>query len=267
MEQQDCPISGKPLKWNFSETVLAKYKVNYFYCDDSGLLRTEEPYWLDESYQNAIADTDTGIAARNCLNCSILTPILHHLFKGNGRFLDIAGGYGLLTRLMRDAGFDCYSTDRYCANIFAPVFEPTEEFFPDAIFAFEVFEHVHDPMQFLKDVFDRYRCKTVIFSTQTFLQSPPSNNWWYYSFETGQHITFFQPRTLSMLAKRLNCNYYMLSPTHHIITERELSRPMVLVLRDDRLRGLYSLYVNYKRRGKSLTWDDHLKIKKLIGKR
>jgi hypothetical protein len=41
--------------------------------------------------------------------------------KKNGTFVDIGGGYGLLTRLMRDRGFDFYWKDPHCENIFAKV--------------------------------------------------------------------------------------------------------------------------------------------------
>jgi len=36
-----------------------------------------------------------------------------------------------------------------------------------------------------------------IFTTELFEGTPPApSHWWYYSFETGQHIAFFQRRAL-----------------------------------------------------------------------
>ncbi|MDM9385349.1 methyltransferase domain-containing protein [Chlorogloeopsis sp. ULAP01] len=87
------------------------------------------------------------------------------MFNGKGKFLDVSGGYGLLTRLMRDIGFDCYTTDKYCQNLFAKAFEPTDKFEADALFAFEVLEHIENPLKFLSKIFMKSGCKTLIFST------------------------------------------------------------------------------------------------------
>ena len=44
-------------------------------------------------------------------------------FNKNVAYLDVDGGYGMLTRLMRDYGFHFYWTDPYCQNILARGFE------------------------------------------------------------------------------------------------------------------------------------------------
>ena len=256
-----CPISGKPMKPVFSETVLGKYLVTYYYCEESGLLKSEKPYWLDEVHQKVIADTDTGLVQRNIYYSRWLEPILHHLFNGEGKFLDVSGGYGLLTRLLRDTGFDCYTTDTYCKNIFADAFEPKDGFISDALFAFEVLEHIENPREFLGDIFKQYSCKTIIFSTITFSNAIPPRDWWYYSFESGQHITFYQPRTLSLLAEILGNHYYAISPNLHIITDIDLSRASHLLLMNNILRKSYAIYVHIRRKGMSKTRDDHLLMK------
>ncbi|MDM9385348.1 hypothetical protein QUB80_32355 [Chlorogloeopsis sp. ULAP01] len=46
--------------------------MTYYFCEESGLLKTEKPYWLDEAYQEAIADTDTGLVRRNISNLIVL---------------------------------------------------------------------------------------------------------------------------------------------------------------------------------------------------
>ena len=259
--QIECPISGKLMEPVFSEIILKKYTVTYYYCKESGLLKTETPYWLDEAYQNAINDTDTGLVARNISNSNMLEVVLGCLGIENGKLLDVAGGYGLLTRLMRDKGFDCYTTDKYCKNLFAKTFEPGAHFKADALFAFEVLEHTEDPLQFLLEVFRTYNCKTIIFSTLTFGNQIPSNDWWYYAFEGGQHITFYQARTLSLLADCLGCKYYMLNPGLHIITNKNIRRVSKVIFSNNKLRRLYSFYVRSKRKKLSKTWDDHLKMK------
>jgi hypothetical protein len=261
---EKCPISGAQMQPVFSETVLGKYPVTYYYCKESGILKTETPYWLNEAYQDAIADTDVGVVMRNIAASKFLERILHHLFGRKGQFLDVSGGYGLLTRLMRDKGFDCYTTDKYCENLFAKAFEPTIGFRADALFAFEVLEHLENPHEFLKEIFDKYSCKTLIFSTLTFSDHIPPKDWYYYSFETGQHITFYQPRTLALLAEAFGSKYYMIGPDIHIITDLHLSTTSRLLLFNKYLRKLYSFYVQQQRQGLSKNWDDYLFLKEIV---
>ena len=267
IKQIPCPICGNSMRSVFSANVLIKYKVTYYYCEECGLLKTEKPYWLDEAYQEAIDDTDTGLVNRNIVNSASVELILECLSIEKGKFLDVAGGYGLLTRLMRDKGFDCYTTDKYCKNLFAKTFEPSPHFMAEALFAFEVLEHIEDPFQFLCGVFNQYDCKTIIFSTVTFSCPIPSEDWWYYSFESGKHITFYQLRTLSILAKRLKCNYYMLTTDIHIFTDIEIPIINRIIFSNKYFRKLFSIYLRRKRIGLSKTWDDHLKMKEHLKSR
>ncbi len=212
-------------------------------------------------YQDAIADIDTGVVSRNVGNANLLESLLCVLSLDQGKLLDVAGGYGLLTRLLRDKGFDCYTTDKYCANLFAKAFEPKPDFKADALFAFEVLEHLEYPLEFLSELFERHGCRTIVFSTLTFSGDIPSKDWWYYAFEGGQHIKFYQPRTLAMLAGKLGCKYFMLSPELHIITDKNISFAQHALLRTRLLRKLCTLYVRRNRKGLSKTWDDHRLMK------
>ena len=66
-----------------------------------------------------IADADTGLVSRNLGIARRLAGLLYFGFDPKARYLDFAGGYGLLTRLMRDRGFNFYWHDLYCENVFA----------------------------------------------------------------------------------------------------------------------------------------------------
>lgn len=256
-----CPITGSPMRHVFTHRILCRYDVGYFYSDESGLLRTEKPYWLDEAYQTAIGDADTGVVMRNINNSHMLDAVLDALGLQDGRLLDLAGGYGLLARLLRDKGYDCYTTDKYCTNLFAKAFEPAGGFRADALFAFEVLEHLEDPLAFLTEAFSTYDCRTIVFSTQTFSGGIPPADWWYYSFEGGQHIAFYQPRTLALLAERLGCGYLMLNAGLHVITDRTVGPLARLVLTKGTPRRWYGWRVRKRRKGRSLTWEDHLRMK------
>ncbi len=249
----------------FSEILMKKNSVEYLYCETCGLLKTEKPYWLKEAYGQAIAACDTGQLQRNIVNSKMVEVMLHCLFGGKGKFLDVAGGYGILTRLLRDMGFDCYTMDPYCQNLFAGAFEADDGFRANALFAFEVIEHVESPRAFLQDLFATYSCKTILVSTLTFSGAIPPKNWWYYAFETGQHISFYQPRTIAFLAATLGCRYYRLGPEWHLITDRRLPGIARLLLTWRLPRKLFSLSLHWRRRRMSRTWSDHLLLKSMSG--
>ncbi|MBD2178845.1 class I SAM-dependent methyltransferase [Pseudanabaena sp. FACHB-1998] len=262
-----CPISQKSMKPIFAETILNKYLVTYYYCEESGLLKTETAYWLDEAYISPIANTDTGILQRNIYNSLFLEVLLGNLFKGEGKFLDISGGYGILARLMRDKGFDFYTTDKYCSNIFANNFEPEIGFKANALCAFEVLEHIENPKLFLSNTLEEFNCRTLIFSTETFLNDQiPDKSWQYYSFETGQHITFYQPRTLQLLADSLQLSYYMINPSMHLITDLKLSPTLRYIISKYKLLKILSLCFEFKFPNKSKSLDDHIYISKGLKK-
>ena len=264
MKTKICPITGHQMDAVFSAKLLNKYDVQYFYCEETGLLQTEEPYWLDEAYDQAIAATDTGILRRNLLHLLRSLPLLNALIGEQSKLLDVGGGYGILTRMLRDVGYDCYSYDKYCQNLFADGFEPEGNFSASALFAFEVFEHIEDPMTFLQENFSNYSCRTIILSTQTFDNSVPDKDWWYYSFATGQHITFYQPKTLKILAEKNGCFYYPLGKGFHLITDQHLSKINQVIFSNRVLNTLQALYLIIKQRKLSKTQLDSNAMKEKI---
>jgi len=220
-----CCICGHQAQKAFDARVLGRHEVRYFYCEHCGLLRTEDPYWLDEAYASAIADLDTGIVARNLRMARRLSSLLYFGF-GQGasdRWLDFAGGTGMLTRLIRDHGFDFRWLDRYATNLFARGFEHQVGERYVGITAIEVVEHVHDPLDFLDRLFKDLDPEIVIFSTVLFADAPPATDWWYYAFDAGQHIAFFQRRTLQALAAALGTRVYTSARGLHCMTKRSFS--------------------------------------------
>jgi hypothetical protein len=214
-----CRICTADSTHAFSHEILGRHMCAYFFCEGCGFLQTEKPHWLGEAYSSAIGQADTGIIGRNIRVSRILSPLLMFLFGRNKKYLDIAGGYGILTRLMRDKGFDYYWSDKYCRNLFANGFEAEEKASYAALSAFEVLEHIADPVDFLSDALRRSGTRTIVLSTVLFEDRPPPPSWWYYAFEGGQHISFYQIRTLQVIAGKLgglNCysnGQYTCSPT------------------------------------------------------
>jgi hypothetical protein len=224
-----CRICRSSVTPAFTEKVLSKYDCTFNFCDTCGVLQSEEPYWLDEAYASPVAAADTGLLWRNLHLARVTSVVLYFLFDRRGRFLDAAGGYGIFTRLMRDAGFDYYWTDKYCSNLTARGFEA--ELGPGgpytAVSAFELMEHLPDPVAFVAELLDSTGTDTIIFTTELFDREPPAPEaWWYYAFATGQHITFYQRSTLELIGKRFGMHFYT-SGMLHIWTRAKLN-PLAL---------------------------------------
>ena len=200
----------------FEGVALKKYRFNMRSCQDCGFLYIDYPHWLAEAYASPIAACDTGLVSRNISLAERLQVLLFYLFGNDGTYLDVAGGTGLLVRLMRDQGYDFHWHDPYCKNIHASGFERKSEGPYTAVTAFEVLEHLEDPIPFLQDVFDTTSAKLLICSTELFQGDPPKQDWWYYSFTAGQHIAFYQAKTLELLATKLGLTFLSVNGLHFI---------------------------------------------------
>lgn len=188
--------------------ILNRHDVAYFFCGECRFLRTEKPYWLEEAYSQAIAATDTGIVLRNLKIARQLTCVLPLMFDAKARFIDMAGGTGLLTRLMRDNGFNFFWEDLYCANVLAAGFDaPRGAAGFDAVTAFEAVEHMEHPYDFIEQCLQRSTSGTFIFTTELFKPPAPQADWWYLSTATGQHISFFSELALQRAAQRMGVRF------------------------------------------------------------
>ena len=213
-----CPICFGSMRHVFSTLVLRRHSADFEVCNTCGYLRVHEPYWLDEAYSSAIAPADTGLVMRNFAIAGKVAAVLYWVFqeRGAGRYMDAAGGYGLLTRLMRDFGFEFYWKDKYCLNLVAPGFEYHAALGDcDAVTAMEVLEHVTDPISFVQETLASANTQTLIFTTELYEGDPPQpGSWWYYTFETGQHISFYQRRTLETIGRKIGLNLYSAGGIH-----------------------------------------------------
>lgn len=227
MNSEKCQICENDAVLNFSETVMKKYSANYYYCRSCDYIFTPAPTWLEEAYASPISREDTDQASRNVFNAIRTAAIFYGIMNANrdSVFVDVAAGYGLFTRLMRDIGFNYFWSDIYTENLFSKGFEYKQYHETClAISAFEVLEHVQNPKLFLSECLEEYKTDTIIFTTETFPdhRPPKAGQWAYFSFETGQHISFFSDAGLEQLAKRLNLNFYKIGRIY-IFTKRHLA--------------------------------------------
>jgi hypothetical protein len=179
---------------------MAKYDIAYFRCRETGFLQTETPYWLEESYASPMNLTDTGILQRNIRLVPLVGSILSSFYPASAQFVDYAGGYGIFTRLMRDAGFDYYWQDAYTPNLCARGFEfDASAGGASAVTAFEVLEHLPRPQEGVDAMCSI--APVVIFTTLLLPDPLPAvGEWWYYGTEHGQHVSFYTTAALERIA-------------------------------------------------------------------
>ena len=228
-----CKVCELQADHAFSGMLLGTRMVKYFRCSHCGFLFTEDPAWLNAAEVKSVSRFDTGILERNLLVTKIITVLIRYFFDRHGRFLDYGGGYGVFTRLMRDNGFNFFWHDPFSENLFARGFEylPTGPGKFELVTAIEVFEHLPAPRDLMDYCFSEPLTDSLFFTTLLYGQSPPKHDeWWYYSKETGQHISFYNEQTLEYIASCYQANIYSNANFFHLITRKKINRRLYSLL-------------------------------------
>lgn len=252
-----CPVCEQPtVPWGTS-TLLGDVRADYVRCPACGLIRAENPNWLTRAYGAAISDLDIGLLSR-CLALSHVTSAVISAERlRSGCFLDWAGGYGTLARLMRDRGYNFVDHDPMAVNVFAGrnrLKELTGKHF-DAVTAFEVLEHLADPVGQLREV--AHLTDMLLVTTQVIPNpAPRPGNWDYYAPETGQHITFYTPQTIAELATKLGFRGSVSGSLVHLMHRRPISRRTTALVRSHQLAYGVGLAASLRDRRRSLLLAD-----------
>ena len=219
-----CKICFSPTNIIFTKKILNKYNVSFYQCENCLFLQTEKPYWLKQSYSNAITSQDIGLLGRNIYYSNITEKLIYSDFRKSNKYLDYGGGYGIFTRLMRDKGINFYHYDKLCQNLFAQHFTiddlPKNKRTFELTTSFEMMEHIYNPYQELDKIFSK--TSNFLFTTETLPQSDISN-WWYLGTEHGQHISFYSFKSLELLAKHYHLNYFHNGRSLHLMTKNNFS--------------------------------------------
>lgn len=211
-----CDFDSSPFA---NAVILGRYDIQYYSCGHCGFIQTETPFWLEEAYSLAIARSDIGLIGRNTKLagfCSALIPMFYH--RGS-TFLDYGGGNGMFVRMMRDRGFDFYWYDKYASNQFAEGFELPEGEKFSLVTAFEVFEHLPQPLDTIHEMF--HHADTLIFTTRLMPRwGVLPNDWWYFALDTGQHISMYSKESLALIAKKFNVKLSSNGVSIHVLSPR-----------------------------------------------
>jgi len=174
-----------------------------------------------ESYQN-VEDEATEIEKWSRVSrFNVLLPILSQLPKG--RLLDVGCSTGFFMLIARRLGFDVYGMEasekaveiaksKFNLNVVRALnFEELPQDFKEpykVITAFEVLEHVHEPMKFLKDIYSLLENDGFLI-----LSCPPfykfentalgyrKYKWWYNDYPP-HHVTRWKPWSLHYVLKK-----------------------------------------------------------------
>lgn len=267
----NCKICNNPSKKIFEKIILQKYNCSYYKCTSCDFVQTDDAIWLKEAYDSAITSLDIGLLYRNNKLTKEVSRMIDSLFPEAKILLDFAGGYGNFVRLMRDIGYNFYRQDTYCENLFAKHFDikDIKETKFDVVTGFEVLEHLNNPLAEIEEIF-RYS-EHAIFSTELIpLTNEEIENWIYIAQETGQHIAFYSPKAMEIIAKKFNKNYYCKDNHLHIFTTKTFDSNQIKyalkgITCKRYLFGLIKKRIKkYKISRESLQANDYLLLKKIL---
>jgi len=231
-----CRLCGGATRTAFTGQVLRKYPCRYLLCAACGSLQTEPPHWLAEAYRDGhLVQSDTGVVWRctQALGIVYLAARLLGLPR-RARVLDFGGGSGLLCRMLRDIGFDARVSDRHAGNELARGFDdpgpahsgPDDPgsaeagFAPDMVCAFEVAEHFAAPRTDMAGILGRGAAVCVV---GTLTYRGEGSDWWYLNPLEGQHVFFYSPAGMQVLAARHGYLYERVTNLHFFL-RRPLGR-------------------------------------------
>ena len=259
--RMQCKVCQAETEEFGTQKVLGAYDAHYRRCVRCQFVFVDRPTWLKESYESAIASSDTGIVVRNLRLADTTSALIDLAFGAAHRFLDFGGGAGLFVRLMRDRGFDFWLYDEYCANIFAGGFEaqPEERF--DLVTCMEVVEHMVDPLAAFETL--AHCAPAIVFSTELV---PATRNkpgeWWYYAPETGQHVSFYTLSALRIIAGRLGLHLASNGANFHVLSQEAVGDRVVRFVSSRRGRMMARAFLRVTgRRRRSLTQTDATRMR------
>jgi hypothetical protein len=213
-----------------NQPVLGRHAAEYRRCASCGYVFIVDPHWLAEAYTTAITALDTGIVARNLWLADATAALLGSSLRGVKRSVDYGGGSGLLVRLMRDRGHDFHWHDAYSPNLLAIGFEADLAQQYDLATAFELLEHLPDPVAGVQAL--RRLAPILLLSTELLPDPiPPLDRWWYFAPEAGQHIGFFTRRSLEVLGERLQLRLSSNGRNLHVLAPMPVSEALLRLLR------------------------------------
>lgn len=204
--------------------VFGCHEAIYRRCPACEFIHVANPFWLEDAYNNPLASSDVGGVDRNLHFARILRAVIEGFFDHRSQFVDYGGGVGLLTRLMRDAGYDFFWHDSHCQNVYAEGFQADLNAVGryELLTAMEVFEHLKDPLPAVEKM--TAIAENLLIMTHLVRDPPPRpGEWWYYGPDHGQHVSFFSSKTFMLIAQKYRLYYVTNGLNLHLLSARPVS--------------------------------------------
>jgi hypothetical protein len=215
-KHESCPICKSQVVDFATFTVRGKVSAEYKRCKTCNFIHAENPNWLEGSFTDALNSLDIGSVDRCNIVADFVEVLANSLKIDNPKVLDWGGGYGLLTRILRDRGVRCSHYDPYTEPLFAENIDlqPGPKF--DLIVLSEVMLHITDPVSTLTELLKL--SDNIMF---TAVISPPdvSPEWWYFMPDTGQHVAIFSQQTIPELGAALKVNTLSDNQFFHLVAK------------------------------------------------
>ena len=183
--------------------------VYYYHCPNCAFTFAPELMaWSKEEFEANIYNDEYGMVDPDYLkirpenNANSIYNAFGQ-FYGKAKHLDYGGGNGLMSKMMREKGWNSTSYDPFVdVNV---NLEELGQF--DFITAFEIFEHVSDVNKLIASLTKLMHPQSVVLFSTLISDSDikPNHrlNWWYASPRNG-HISLFSKKSLSLLAESVN---------------------------------------------------------------
>lgn len=229
---------GKSAREHFYPLGFAGVPVLYFKCESCGFVFTQffddftEEQWRRFVYNEEYAEVDPGFfGPRPAMNARLIEAYLFGRNRARVVGLDFGGGNGKTVSLLRNKGwtydaFDPFGLNDVKAELIGKY---------NLCSAFEVFEHLPDPVSSLKSLvgmatLDRLAIIITTLVHDGLITDNNLQSWWYAAPRNG-HISLFSRAALRALAGRCGLQLTSTKGTHLLtrgLSKREAS---IFVLR------------------------------------
>ena len=211
-----CPICHSQVR-DFSQLLIrGKFEGRYLKCTSCNFIHAENPSWLEGSFTDALNSLDIGSVDRCNIVADFVEVLANSLKVDNPKVLDWGGGYGLLTRILRDRGVRCSHYDPYTESLFAENIDLQSGSKFDLIVLSEVMLHITDPVSTLTELL---KLSDNIMFTAVIAPPDVTPEWWYFMPDTGQHVAIFSQQTIPELGSALKVNTLSDKQFFHLVAK------------------------------------------------